>query len=421
MTNVTLYSNDTNTKLLLVYFYEKLQNKNKSTPSHVYYLKHFKNITKDILCLDQELRDAASLTEFMTFLSLGCGKFVVEDDDNFTYNIQVKLVPRDSIMVLQETYCTYSEVLYEVYIKYDHNESLENLVKKAKKYFTKALLEHYYIQNTSPIKKYIYNADKDYCCLMNFSHNRALDSLFLPKGEKEKLIDFVTDFFDPNTKADYIKYSIPYKCNILLYGIPGAGKTSTIVTIASKLKMNIGMIPISSKLDDSKLITALNSLKTVNCKIIVLEDIDCLFTDRKTHDAAKNNITLSGLLNCLDGLFRNDGIMVFATANSIDFVDEAFLRSGRIDYKLYFGYASEYQIKQCFEFYFGDQTAADQFIKHNKGKQFSVSTLQAFLFKFRRSKNILDHLEEFDKLLCVESQTCGNFGNLKNNQSALYS
>lgn len=246
------------------------------------------------------------------------------------------------------------------------------------------------------IKKYIYVANEGYWDLMNNTQTRNMETLFLKKGQKEELFDFVKDFVSTKTQQDYERFSIPYKANILLYGKPGTGKTSTILSIASELDMNIGLIPISRGLDDTKLIHAMNSVKKNDCKVIVFEDIDCLFVERKEHDAHKNSLTMSGLLNCLDGLFRNEGIIVFMTANNISALDEALLRCSRIDFKMYYDYADEHQTRECFQFYFPSKPEQEFALIYDaiKYKQYTISMLQQFFFKHRKKDNLTEHIQE---------------------------
>ena len=58
--------------------------------------------------------------------------------------------------------------------------------------------------------------------------------------------------------------------------------------------------------------------KQLDCCLIVLEDVDCLFEHtHKPHDSAKTLLTLLGLLNCMDWLLhcRAEGLIMFLTAN----------------------------------------------------------------------------------------------------------
>ena len=69
---------------------------------------------------------------------------------------------------------------------------------------------------------------------------------------------------------------------MMLYGVPGSGKTSTINTIASHFDCDIYTIPVSKELTDYMLIDAIASLegKEEKKRIIVIEDIDSIFTNR---------------------------------------------------------------------------------------------------------------------------------------------
>ena len=69
----------------------------------------------------------------------------------------------------------------------------------------------------------------------------------------------------------------------MLYGPPGTGKTSSINTIASYFDCDVYVIPISKELTDYGLIDAISYLeeKEEKKRIIVIEDIDSIFTNRK--------------------------------------------------------------------------------------------------------------------------------------------
>jgi chaperone BCS1 len=63
----------------------------------------------------------------------------------------------------------------------------------------------------------------------------------------------------------------------------------------------------------------------------------------------KTSLTLSGLLNCLDGPKSKDGRIVFMTSNAPDSLDPALVRPGRCDQKVLFGYANQEICIKLFE------------------------------------------------------------------------
>jgi SpoVK/Ycf46/Vps4 family AAA+-type ATPase len=102
----------------------------------------------------------------------------------------------------------------------------------------------------------------------------------------------------------------------------------------------------------------------------------------------------------MDGLFRAEGIIVFMTTNNIQDLDEALVRSSRIDYKLEYTYADEYQIKSCFNYYFPNQIDKfDKFYSKIEFNELSIADLQVFFFKYRKCQNILEHVAEFKTMI----------------------
>lgn len=67
-----------------------------------------------------------------------------------------------------------------------------------------------------------------------------------------------------------------------------------------------------------------------------------------------NRVTLSGLLNALDGVASSEGRIVFMTTNYLDRLDAALIRPGRVDLKEYIGYCTRFQLEQMYRrFYNG--------------------------------------------------------------------
>ena len=66
----------------------------------------------------------------------------------------------------------------------------------------------------------------------------------------------------------------------------------------------------------------------------------------------RKSITLSGLLNVLDGVGAGEGRILVATTNYYDRLDEALRRPGRIDLEVKFELATKYQAREQFcQFY----------------------------------------------------------------------
>ncbi|KAF8872803.1 hypothetical protein CPB84DRAFT_1798978 [Gymnopilus junonius] len=122
----------------------------------------------------------------------------------------------------------------------------------------------------------------------------------------------------------------------------------------------------SVSVDDSILAQAVARMPKQG--IFLIEDIDCAFPSRENVDddendwsdspmgyngqrgrgGARSAVTLSGLLNVLDGVASEEGKIFFATTNYVDHLDPALLRPGRIDKKFQYKLATREQAVALF-------------------------------------------------------------------------
>ena len=257
-------------------------------------------------------------------------------------------------------------------------------------------------KSSDTVRIYYY---KDYWYLFSKIPKRPIDTLYLKEDELEHVVNTIAEFFSEDEREEYLSFGIPYKKVMFLYGVPGSGKTSCINVIASHFDCDIHLIPLSTDMDDSNLVEAFSTINTdnennINKKIILIEDIDCIFEDRKEGDHLKNKVTLQGLLNCMDGFTCMEGALIFITANKPESLDDAVIRSCRVDYKLELGYADKYQTEQMFQRFLPNQLHNfEGFYKSICHKKYTTAMLQELLFFNRKSINIMEHLEEFNKII----------------------
>lgn len=252
------------------------------------------------------------------------------------------------------------------------------------------------------VRVYYYN---DYWYLFSKTPKRNIDTLYLKEGELNDLVNSIAEFFSEDERGEYLSFGIPYKKVYFLYGVPGSGKTSSINTIASHFDCDIHTLPLSTDMDDTKLVEAFSSISgedsdRQNRKIILIEDIDCIFEDRKEGDSIKNKVTLQGLLNCMDGFTCIEGGLIFITANKPESLDNAMIRSCRVDYKLELGYADEYQTKCMFNRFLPKQSDNfEKFYNTISHLKYTTAMLQELLFFNRKCENILEHTDDFKKIV----------------------
>ncbi|GAN09880.1 conserved hypothetical protein [Mucor ambiguus] len=181
---------------------------------------------------------------------------------------------------------------------------------------------------------------------------RSFNSVVLKKGEQDRILNDILTFKE--SKEWYNDRGIPYRRGYLLYGPPGTGKTSFIQSLASRVKMNVAILNLSGASDDDSLSSAMTQLPK-SC-ILVIEDIDHYQFDegiQEKKDDSKtskknNSVSVSGILNAIDGIASLEESIIFMTCNDMNTIPPALIRPGRIDLKLHMGYIDDYQAKLIF-------------------------------------------------------------------------
>ena len=224
---------------------------------------------------------------------------------------------------------------------------------------------------------------------------RSMESISLGGLEKE-IFDDMSKFLSEDSEKLYKRLGVPYKRNYLCYGAPGTGKTSLVNALASELNYNIATIHFDQKLTDLNFLRAIQTIPE-KC-ILLLEDIDHLFMERKKNDDMKNAISFSGILQVLDGFASQYQLITIITTNFIEVLDKALIRRGRIDKMIEFKTANKDQIKHMYNRFVPDKMDQfNDFYKSIKNIKLTTSILQDYLFKYMDCENILEFVDELEK------------------------
>lgn len=209
---------------------------------------------------------------------------------------------------------------------------------------------------------------------------KRLDTLYLRKQDNTRLCTILKNFSECSEIFDDL--CISKKLGIMLYGVPGTGKSSTIVAIATYLNYDIYYISLNGVNKNSQLKMLFDHVAK-NCSkrgLMVFEDIDAQTdvvhkrttmirteTDGeqiikiKTEsldeaslsvygaDNKKNDdLDLSFFLNNLDGTLSQQDMAYVMTTNHLEKLDPALYRKGRIHAMIHLKKCDRFQISCIF-------------------------------------------------------------------------
>lgn len=173
--------------------------------------------------------------------------------------------------------------------------------------------------------------------------------------------------------------------------------------------MNVAIISLTSDLDDNRFLSCLQ--RKPRNSILLIEDVDSVKitsneNESPTTKPGHSGITLSSLLNALDGIIGQEGSVVFMTCNDTSKLPPALLRPGRVDLKLHMGLADEFQIRYMYKRFFDQSSGEDieRLVKLLPKDEIAPAELQNFfmLYSLQQTKRTIcegvdDFLEDVRK------------------------
>ena len=211
---------------------------------------------------------------------------------------------------------------------------------------------------------------------------RKLDTVILEERQKNAVLADIDEYMSEETRTFYGNHGIPYRRGYLFHGPPGVGKTSFALALASRFNLDVYVLTLlDHDLTDSDLMSLLNQLP--GRSLLLLEDIDTAGLSNRNKGKGSSStrrlgrrrnpmmppvasggdkksgkkegvvdsdddelgqtsrVSLSGLLNAIDGVAAPEGHILIMTTNKPYELDEALVRAGRISVRVGFTNASD--------------------------------------------------------------------------------
>ncbi|KAL4962473.1 BCS1 and AAA domain-containing protein [Aspergillus stella-maris] len=259
--------------------------------------------------------------------------------------------------------------------------------------------------------------------------SRDIATVILDQEKKQTLLRDVNEYLHPHTRQWYANHGIPYRRGYLFSGPPGTGKTSLASAIAGVFGLDIYVLSLQDPTMTESNFNRLFAEVPTRC-VVLLEDVDAAGLNRgdlvpnkdqtQTMQPSAVNastISLSALLNAIDGVSSQEGRILIMTTNMPQELDRALIRPGRVDLHIRFQLPSPAELRELFLSLYSDAPykglhdasqekkemiqkerldgLADTFSKSLPENRFSVAEVQGFLLRYKQ------HPEE----------ACENIGN----------
>jgi chaperone BCS1 len=240
---------------------------------------------------------------------------------------------------------------------------------------------------------------------------RDMNTVYMQASTKDEIISSIRRFLA--AEEWYAARGIPWRLGILFKGGPGTGKTTLATALAGYFDKPMYSMNLESIGNDETLQYAFSSAQRDG--IVLIEDVDGFqaaidrggiereesptvpndapvsglpmfgegeksvteqmnelvtklsassgVVTKSTGSDKKSGVTISGLLNAIDGVAATEGRILILTTNDASKLDPALLRSGRIDYHFEIGHLTPDDVVSMFKCFYPEAGARNASIR----------------------------------------------------------
>lgn len=271
---------------------------------------------------------------------------------------------------------SYPEESYVVTVFAAHHSKLERFL---------AELERYQKREVSSLSVFTWRGG--YWNWFGSKRKRPLNTVYMPATTLKEIMTAIDNFLA--SEEWYHARGIPYRMGIMFDGGPGTGKTTLATALAGHYDKPLYSMNLASVGSDETLQHAFSTAQKDGW--VLIEDADGFEAaqDRGNIEteaspssseteidapeatapagdgsappapgtlvkaaAKKVGVTISGLLNAIDGVAATEGRILIVTSNDISKLDPALLRSGRIDHRFHIGHLTPEDVVNMFKCFY---------------------------------------------------------------------
>ena len=175
------------------------------------------------------------------------------------------------------------------------------------------------------------------------------------KEELEEIIDFLKQ------PQKYRDFGIRMPRGMLLVGPPGVGKTLIAKAVAGEANVpffyqsGASFVQIYVGMGAKRVRELFKKAKAMAPAIVFIDEIDAVGKARGGMRNDEREATLNQLLTEMDGFEDSSGVIVIAATNKIEMLDDALLRPGRFDRRIFVSLPNKRERKSIIKIYLSNK------------------------------------------------------------------